>query len=379
MSRLFAHFDLDAFFVSVECINNPSLKGLPLIVGGSKDRGVVAACSYEARKFGVHSAMPMKKAMQCCPDAIVLGGSRSDYSRYSKWVTDIIAAKAPMFEKASIDEFYLDISGMEKYGNPYDFTIALREEIIQTTGLNISFGLASNKMIAKIATDEAKPNGFLIVLPGNEKEFLAPLKVNKIPGVGDHTYILLKSIGIEYIRDILMVSPTLIESHLGKFGTELIRKANGLNDSIIVPYHEAKSVSTEHTFNENTEDFEFLLKELVRMTEKVAYELREDNKTAGVIAVKIRYPNFETTSRQTTIPYSFYDDELIPVAKDLFLKLYRKGEKVRLLGVKLTDLTNDAIQTNLFSDKEKKADLYKAIDDVKHRFGKKSIGKGRTK
>jgi DNA polymerase-4 len=268
---------------------------------------------------------------------------------------------------------------MEKYGNPYDFTIALREEIIKTTGLNISFGLASNKMIAKIATDEAKPNGFLIVTPGNEKEFLAPLRVNKIPGVGDHTFILLKSIGVEYIRDVLDVPPSLLESHLGKYGIELIKKANGLHDGIIVHYHEAKSVSTEHTFNENTNDLEFLMKELVRMTEKIAFELREDNKTAGVIAVKIRYPNFETVSRQTTIPYSFYDDELIPVAKDLFLKLYRKGEKVRLLGVKLNDLTNDAIQTNLFSDKEKKADLYKAIDDVKHRFGKKSIGKGRTK
>jgi DNA polymerase-4 len=378
MSRLFAHFDLDAFFVSVECINNPSLKGKPLIVGGSKEKGVVAACSYEARKFGVHSAMPMKKAMQCCPEAIVLGGSRSDYSRYSKWVTDIIAAKAPLFEKASIDEFYIDISGMEKYGNPFDFTIALREEIIQTTGLNISFGLASNKMIAKIATDEAKPNGFLIVLPGNEKEFLAPLTVNKIPGVGEHTYNVLKSIGVEYIRDILVVPPALLESQLGKYGAALIKKANGLNDSTIVPYHEAKSVSTENTFNENTDDLDFLMKELVRMTEKIAFELREDNQTAGVIAVKIRYPNFETTSRQTTIPYSFYDDELIPVVKDLFFKLYRNGEKIRLLGVKLSDLSNDAIQTNLFSNNEKKAVLYKAIDDVKHRFGKKSIGKGRT-
>lgn len=376
MQRLIAHFDLDAFFVSVECINDPSLKGKPLIVGGSRDRGVVAACSYEARKFGVHSAMPMKKALQCCPDAVLLKGSRSDYSRYSGWVTNLIAAKAPLFEKASIDEFYIDISGMDKYGNPYEWAIALREEIILTTGLNISFGLASNKMIAKIATDEAKPNGFLIVPPGNEIDFLSALPVNKIPGVGDHTYQVLQSLSIEYIRDILVTPPPILEAHLGKFGIELIRKANGLHDGIVVPYHEAKSVSTEHTFEENTDNIDFLMKELVRMTEKIAHELREDNKTAGVIAVKIRYPNFETTSRQTTIPYSFYDDELIPVVKDLFSKLYRTSEKVRLLGVKLTDLTNDAIQTNLFSDKEKKADLYKAIDDVKQRFGKKAIGKG---
>jgi len=376
MQRLIAHFDLDAFFVSVECINDPSLKGKPLIVGGSRDRGVVAACSYEARKFGVHSAMPMKKALQCCPEAVLLKGSRSDYSRYSTWVTNLIAAKAPLFEKASIDEFYIDISGMDKYGNPYEWAIALREEIIGTTGLNISFGLASNKMIAKIATDEAKPNGFLIIPPGNEINFLSALPVNKIPGVGEHTYQVLQSLNIDYIRDILETPPPILEAHLGKFGIELIRKANGLHDGIVVPYHEAKSVSTEHTFEENTDDMDFLMKELVRMTEKIAYELREDNKTAGVIAVKIRYPNFETTSRQTTIPYSFYDDELIPVVKDLFAKLYRQGEKIRLLGVKLTDLSNDAIQTNLFSDKERKADLYKAIDDVKQRFGKKSIGKG---
>jgi DNA polymerase-4 len=376
MQRLIAHFDLDAFFVSVECINDPSLKGKPLIVGGSRDRGVVAACSYEARKFGVHSAMPMKKALQCCPNAVLLKGSRGDYSRYSTWVTNLIAAKAPLFEKASIDEFYIDISGMDKYGNPYEWAIALREEIIGITGLNISFGLASNKMIAKIATDEAKPNGFLIIPPGNEINFLSALPVNKIPGVGEHTYQVLQSLNIDYIRDILETPPPILEAHLGKFGIELIRKANGLHDGIVVPYHEAKSVSTEHTFEENTDDMDFLMKELVRMTEKVAYELREDNKTAGVIAVKIRYPNFETTSRQTTIPYSFYDDELIPVVKDLFAKLYRQGEKIRLLGVKLTDLSNDAIQTNLFSDKERKADLYKAIDDVKQRFGKKAIGKG---
>ena len=376
MPRLIAHFDLDAFFVSVECINDPSLKGKPLIVGGSRERGVVAACSYEARKFGVHSAMPMKKALQLCPDAIILKGSRSDYSKYSRMVTGIIEERSPLFEKASIDEFYLDLSGMEKYYRPYDWTIALREEIIQKTGLNISFGLGSNKMIAKIATDEAKPNGYLIVPPGNEKEFLAPLKVSKIPGVGEHTNRVLLDMGIEFIRDITKVSPELLESRLGKYGLELLQKANGIHHGEVIPYHEAKSVSTENTFDENTNDMEFLMSELVRMTEKVAFELREENKTAGVIAVKIRYPDFVTSSRQTTIPYTFYDDELIPVAKELFHKLYRKGEKLRLIGVRLSELTSEAVQTNLFSDKEKKSGLYKAIDEVKNRYGKGSITKG---
>lgn len=370
-----AHLDLDAFFVSVECLNDPSLKGKPLIVGGSRERGVVTAASYEARKFGVHSAMPMARAMQLCPQAIVVSGSRGEYSRFSRWVTEIIAERAPLFEKASIDEFYIDLSGMERFHKPFDWTIALRQEIMDRTGLPISFGLASNKMVAKIATDEAKPNGYLIIPPGKEEEFLAPLKVNKIPGVGEHTYRALLEMGVEFIRDILQVPAALLEQRLGKYGPELIRKAKGISGSAIHAYHEAKSVSTEHTFPENIGDVDELMRELVRMTEKVAHELREDNKMAGVVAVKIRYPDFETTSRQTTLSYTFYDDELIPVAKDLFHKLYRKGEKVRLMGVRLSELTNDAVQTNLFTDKQKKAELYKAIDHVKERFGRDSLGK----
>jgi DNA polymerase IV len=375
MTPMVAHLDLDAFFVSVECLNDPSLKGKPLIVGGSRERGVVTAASYEARKFGVHSAMPMARAMQLCPQAIVVSGSRGEYSRFSRWVTEIIAERAPLFEKASIDEFYIDLSGMERFHKPFDWTIALRQEIMDRTGLPISFGLASNKMVAKIATDEAKPNGYLIIPPGKEEEFLAPLKVNKIPGVGEHTYRALLEMGVEFIRDILQVPAALLEQRLGKYGPELIRKAKGISGSAIHAYHEAKSVSTEHTFPENIGDVDELMRELVRMTEKVAHELREDNKMAGVVAVKIRYPDFETTSRQTTLSYTFYDDELIPVAKDLFHKLYRKGEKVRLMGVRLSELTNDAVQTNLFTDKQKKAELYKAIDQVKERFGRDSLGK----
>jgi DNA polymerase-4 len=373
--NVIAHFDLDAFFVSVEILNDPSLKGKPLIVGGSRERGVVTTCSYEARKFGVRSAMPMAKAMQLCPHAIVLQGSRGEYSRFSRWVTDIIAAKAPLFEKASIDEFYIDLSGMEKYHKPFEWTIALRQQIIDETGLPISFGIASSKMVAKIATDEAKPNGYLIIPPGKEADFLGPLKVSKIPGVGEQTHRTLLEMGVEHIRDILTVPRAYLEQRLGKYGLELIQKAKGISSSRLHSYHEAKSVSTENTFHENTSDMEFLMRELVRMTEKVAHELREENLMAGVIAVKIRYPNFETTSRQTTIPYTFYDDELIPVAKELFQKLYRPGEKIRLMGVRLAELTSEAMQTNLFADKQKKADLYKAIDEVKDRFGKNSLGK----
>ena len=376
--RYIAHFDLDSFFVSVEILNDPSLKGKAVIVGGSRERGVVAACNYPARAFGVHSAMPMKKALQLCPHAIVVAGTRGEYSKYSRWVTEIIAAKAPLFEKASIDEFYIDLTGMDKYFDVYQWVIDLRKEIIDQTQLPISFGLASNKMIAKIATDEAKPNGFLFVEPGMEQQFLAPLPVNKFPGVGKQTFAVLASMNIHFIKDILNYSAEALEEKLGKPGVDLWQKAQGKHSGAVVEYHEAKSISTENTFEENTADIPFLLSELVRMAERVGYELRQDEKLAGCIAVKIRYFDFETTSRQTTIDYTFRDDELIPAAMNLFHKLYKKGRLVRLLGVRLSELTNHAIQASLFDDGEKKNDLYKAIDDVKNKFGTSSLQKGRA-
>ena len=378
VQRYIAHFDLDSFFVSVEVLNNPELKDKPVIVGGSRERGVVAACSYAARKFGVHSAMPMKKALQLCPQAILVRGSRGDYSRYSRWVTEIIAAKAPLFEKASIDEFYIDLTGMDKYFDPYQWTIDLRKEITEKTKLPISFGLSANKLVSKIATDEAKPNGYLYVQPGKERDFLAPLPVNKIPGVGESTHIALKELGIKTIGDITRHTVDALEKQLGKWGKDLWQKAHGVHHGEVHAYHEAKSISTENTFETNTNNVEFLLSELVRMTERVGYELRQDEKLTGCIAVKIRYPDFETTSRQTTINYTLRDDELILAAKDLFHKLYRKGQPVRLLGVRLSELTNHAVQASLFDDGEKKNNLYKAIDDVKNKFGKTFIQKGRT-
>ncbi len=373
--RYIAHFDLDAFFVSVECINNPSLKGIPLLVGGHSERGVVAACSYEARKYGIHSAMPMKTALRLCPHATVVGNARGEYSKYSRWVTEIIAAKAPLFEKASIDEFYLDLTGMDRYFDPWKWTIELREEITGATKLPISFALASNKMVSKIATNEAKPNGYIHVPAGLEQEFLAPLKVDRIPGVGEQTNLALKEMGIITIRDLGKASLEDLEKRFGKYGSDLYNKARGIHTSEVVPYHEAKSISTENTFEENKSDLDFLMAELVRMTEKVAYELRQDNKTAGCVAVKIRYGDFETTSRQMAIPYTFYDDELIGKAKELFHKLWRRGQPIRLLGVRLSELTSEAIQTNLFEDTKKKTSLYKAIDDVKNKFGKYAVVK----
>ena len=372
-SNIIAHFDLDSFFVSVELLKAPSLKGKAVIVGGHHERGIVTTCSYEARKFGVHSAMPMKTAMRLCPHAVVISGTYSEYTRYSKWVTQIIAAKAPLFEKASIDEFYIDLQGMDQFFNPLQWTIELRELIINETGLPISFGIAKNKMVAKMATNEAKPNGFLQVPLGKEKEFLAPLEVNKIPGVGAQTNRILNYHGIKLIKDIHNTTPENFEKLLGKWGFELWNKAQGNHSSTISQYREQKSISKENTFEENIIDVDFLMSEIVRMTERISFELRKEGKVAGCVTIKLRYPDFETTSRQTSIPYTSADDEIIPVAKDIFHKLYRKGTPVRLLGVRLSDLTNDAVQTNLFQDTERKNVLYKAIDGVKNRFGNTSV------
>jgi DNA polymerase-4 len=267
---------------------------------------------------------------------------------------------------------------MDKYFDPYKWTIDLRQEIIDKTGLPISFALASNKMIAKIATDEAKPNGYIKVEPGLEKEFLAPLKVSKIPGVGEHTYQTLLSMGIKTIKDISQFDKTELEKVLGKYGGELWIKSQGIHTGEVTAYHEAKSISTENTFEENKTDVNFLLSELVRMTERVGYELRQDKKLTGCIAVKIRYGDFSTFSRQQAINVTLRDDELIRVAKDLFDKLYKAGTPVRLLGVRLSDLTNEPVQANLFDDPGKKNDLYKAIDDVKNKFGKYALKKART-
>lgn len=372
---MIAHFDLDSFFVSVEILKDPSLKGKPVIVGGQNEKGIVTTCTYEARKFGVHSAMPMKTAMRLCPQAIVVSGNYPEYSRYSKWVTDLIASKAPLFEKASIDEFYLDLAGMDKFFDPLTWTIELRKLITQETGLPISFGIAKNKMVAKMATNEAKPNGFLQVPLGKEKEFLAPLEVNKIPGVGEQANKILNYHGIKFIRDIHETTPENLEKLLGKWGHELWHKSQGNHTSVISEYREAKSISKENTFFENVLDVEVLMAEIVRMVEKVCFELRKEEKAAGCVTIKLRYPDFETTSRQASIPYTSADDEIIPVAKALFHKLYKKGKPVRLLGVRLSNFSEDSVQANLFHDSEKKNSLYKSLDDVKNRFGRNSVNR----
>jgi len=375
--RNIAHFDLDSFFVSVECLRNSQLKGKPLIVGGSGDRGVVTCCSYEARKFGIHSAMPMKIARRLCPQAIVIRGDFEMYSNYSKLVTDIIRDTAPVFEKSSIDEFYIDLSGMDKYFGCNLFATDIRKKVNRESGLPVSFGLASNKLVSKVATNEIKPNGQMHVPSGFEKRFLAPLNIIKIPGIGKETAILLLKMGVETVKVLSEIPIEMLQNLLGKNGTELWRRANGIDNSPVIPYHEQKSISTESTFESDTIDLSFMYGALTRMTEKIAFQLREQNRLTGCVTVKLRYSNFETFTKQMSIPYTNADHVLLKASRDLFNSLYERRLLVRLLGIRFTHLIPGHYQISLFDDTQESINLYQAIDSVKHRFGEGLVQRAR--
>ena len=367
--RHIAHFDLDAFFVSVEQLRNSKLVGKPLLIGGSSDRGVVAACSYEARKFGIHSAMPMRVALRLCKEAIVIKSDFEEYSKYSHLVTDIIGDAVPLFEKASIDEFYIDLTGMDKFFGCRKFTDELRTKVLKESGLPISYGLASNKLISKVATNEVKPNGQIEIPFGNEKSFLAPLSVMKIPGVGKETGYKLLKMGVETVKILSEIPLQLLQNMMGKSGADLWRKANGIDETPVIPYHEQKSISTENTFQQDTIDVDFLQSQLVRMTEKIGFELRSQNKLTGCVTVKLRYSNFETYTKQTSIAYTGADNVLLKVAKELFAKLYDKRLLVRLIGIRFTNLVPGNYQVKLYEDTQEMISLFKAIDSVKKQFG----------
>lgn len=374
--RSIAHFDMDSFFVSVECRDDNSLKGKPLLVGGMSDRGVVAACSYEARRYGIHSAMPMKVALKLCPHAIVRRGDMEKYSNVSREVTGLIADKAPLYEKSSIDEFYLDLTGMDKFFGSMKWTVELRQHIMKEMQLPVSFGLASNKMISKVATNEAKPNGQMEIHFGEEKSFLAPMPVEKLPMVGKETASQLHRRGVKTVKTLSEIPVSLLEAWLGKNGISLWNKANGIDESPVVPYHEQKSISTENTFHTDTIDMQFIHAELVRMTEKIAFELRQQNKLTGCVTVKIRYSDFETVTKQMTIPYSSSDHVLLEKVKELFQKLYDRRLLIRLIGVRFSHLVHGNHQISLFDDTQEMISLYQAIDNIKNRFGWQYLMRG---
>ena len=371
--RNIVHIDLDTFFVSVERLINSKLNGKPIIIGGNSGRSVVASCSYEARKFGVHSAMPMKMARILCSDAIVIRGDIEVYSKYSKIVTDIIAERAPVYEKVSIDEHYIDITGMDKFFGCLKWSKKLRQAIIKNTGLPLSFGLSVNKTVSKIATGEAKPDGEKEVPGKLVKPFLNPLTIRKIPMIGDKTYHLLRSMGIVTIGTLSMIPVEMVEKVLGKNGIEIWKKANGIDSAPVKPYSERKSISTETTFDEDTTDIKKLNEILVGMVERTAFELRQKRRLTSCVTVKIRYSNFDTHSLQKRIAYTSFDHKLIEVAKELFQRLYQRRMLIRLVGVKLSHLIQGTPQLNLFEDTPKTVNLYQTMDMLRNRYGRKSV------
>ncbi|MGI9546202.1 MAG: DNA polymerase Y family protein [Flavobacteriaceae bacterium] len=373
MQKTILHLDLDTFFVSVERLINSELQNKPLLVGGTSDRGVVAACSYEARGFGIHSGMPMKMARELCPEAVVIRGNAGTYSKHSDLVTEIIKKQVPVFEKSSIDEFYADLSGMDRFFGCYHYASELRKMIIKETGLPISFGLSVNKVVSKVATNEAKPNNQLKVDFGYEKPFLAPLSIKKIPMVGDKTYQTLRNLGLRKVKTVQEMPMDLMRRVLGANGAVIWKRANGVDNSPVIPFCERKSISTERTFDRDTIDVGKLKGILIAMTENLAYQLRRGEKLTACIAVKIRYSDFNTYSKQVRIPYTSADHILIPKILELFRVLYNRRLLVRLIGIRFSHLVPGNYQINLFEDTEEALNLYTAMDNIRERFGDKSV------
>lgn len=378
MDRSIIHMDLDAFFVAVERAKNPRLNKVPLIIGGASRRGVVAACSYETRKFGVHSAMPMYLALQLCPDAKVISGDMEAYSQYSHLVTEVIADRAPLFEKASIDEFYIDASGMDRFFGTFKWSVELRKKIIKESGLPISMALSVNKLVSKVATAEFKPNAEKQIAAGAEKDFLAPLTIEKIPMVGKQTSTFLYDMGVRTVATLREMPLKFLTSAFGKNGISLWNKAHGIDDTPVVSYTEQKSISTESTFETDTIDVKRLKSILIAMVEKVAFQLREQKKLTSCITVKIRYSNFDTETKQIHVPYTSSDHIILRVTQELFDKLYNRRMLIRLVGVRLSNLVQGNHQISLFDDTEEDINLYEAMDFIKHKHGVEKLVRATT-
>jgi DNA polymerase IV len=370
--RSIVHMDMDCFFVSVSRLINPKLIGKPVIVGGG-DRGVVAACSYETRKFGVHSAMPIKTAKRLCPEAIIIRGDYDEYSKRSDEVTQIIKEDVPLYERSSIDEFYMDLTGMDKFFGCYKHATELRQKIMKETRLPISLGMSANKTVSKVATDEAKPNNQLKIDYGDEKKFLAPLSVRKIPMIGEKTYHLLRSMGVEWVKTLQDMPMELLQNVLGENGISIWKKANGIDNNPVEPYTEQKSMSQEETFENDTIDVEKLKNILIAMSEKLCFRLRTDNKLTGCVTVKIRYSNFDTHNMQCRIPYTCSDHIIITRVKELFNRLYNRRMLIRLAGVKFSHLVGGGHQVNMFDDNVQVLNLYHAMDRMRLRYGEDKI------
>ncbi|NQV76651.1 MAG: DNA polymerase IV [Bacteroidetes bacterium] len=373
MDKQIIHIDQDAFFVSVELLKNSSLVGKPVIIGGTSDRGVVASCSYEARKFGIHSAMPSRMARQLCPHAIFIRGNMEEYSKYSHIVTDILQEKVPVLEKASIDEHYIDMTGMDRFYGCMKFAHELRLHVMKETGLPLSFGLSVNKTVSKIATNECKPNGERQVPLDEVQPFLNPLSIKKIPGLGQATYIKLSEMGVRFIYTLSQIPQEQLFKVLGNNGTSLWQKAHGIDHSPVLPYREQKSIGTQSTFETDSIDTHTIKQLITSMVTDLCFQLRAQKKLTACITITIRYSNFETHTQQAKIPYTTLDSFLIGKAKELFDKLYNRRMLLRLVGVKLSQLVSGYEQINLYSASEEQYKLYQAMDRIRNRFGEKAV------
>lgn len=348
------------------------LVGRPVLIGGTSDRGVVASCSYEARKFGIHSAMPMRMAKELCPEAVILRGNSGVYTKFSNIVTEVIKETVPLYEKTSIDEFYLDLTGMDRFFGCHKLAKELRGRIIKESGLPISFGLSINKTVSKIATGEAKPNNQMRVETGTEKPFMAPLSVKKIPMVGDQTYRTLCNLGVKHIGTVQEMPIEMMERVFGKHGVSIWKKAQGVDTTPVFPYQERKSISTERTFDKDTIDVKKLKGIMTAMAENLVFQLRRGNKLTACITVKIRYSDFQTYTLQKKIPYSAADHVIIPAVLDLYKQLYNRRVLVRLIGVRFSHLVEGAHQISLFEDPAV-LNLYQAMDHIRERFGDRAV------
>ena len=373
--RSILHMDLDTFFVSVERLLDSRLNNRPVLIGGTSDRGVVASCSYEARKFGVHSAMPMHMARKLCPEAVVIKGNSYNYLKYSDMVSEMVREAVPLFEKTSIDEFYCDLTGLDRFFGCYQFAGELRQNILKEIGLPISFGLSSSKTVSKVATGEAKPNNQIRIESGTEKPFLAPLSIRKIPMVGEKTHQLLVNLGIRKIQTLQEMPLDVMSKALGENGTSIWKKANAIDPSPVVPFQERKSISTERTFDQDTIDVHKLRGLLIAMTENLAFQLRKGEKLTSCVTVKLRYSDFQTETMQCRIPYTSADHILIPKILELFEKLYSRRVLIRLIGVRFSHLVSGGYQINLFDDNEEQISLYNAMDELRKKFGDRAVMK----
>ena len=386
LSRVVFHVDMDAFFVSVEELFDASLRGKAVVVGGQRDeRGVVSAASYEARKFGVHSAMPLRTAAKLCPHAIFVNGHPERYREYSQKVHEVLQDFSPQIEMVSIDEAYLDMTGTERlHGPPLRSAHALHQAMRARTGLNCSIGIAASRLVAKVSSDQAKPNGVLWVLAGHEPGFLAPLQVRKIPGVGKVMEQNLHALGIKTVGDLARLDDVYLEQHFGKWGLALAGKAQGLDagawfDSEIGAEEDAKSLSHEHTFSVDTAEIHLLEATLLRLAEMVGRRLREAGLHARTVQLKLRYCDFSTITRAHTLPQSTQlDVELFEAVRKLFRANWESGRPIRLLGVHASSLAHGEGQLNLLDDERQSRwrRALSAADHLRDKYGESAVELG---